>query len=169
MTEIVQDGHKALRKISEEVAEKEFGSKKLMQTLLDMHEALESQDDGVALAAPQIAINKRIFIVSTKILRDKELPKDLPLIFINPVITKISSDKKKMDEGCLSVRPLYGVVKRSSRATVLAKDQNGDEFEISASGLLAQIFQHEIDHLDAILFIDKATNIKELKTENEKD
>ena len=107
--------------------------------------------------------------MSTKILRDKELPKDLPLIFINPVITKISSDKKKMDEGCLSVRPLYGVVKRSSRATVLAKDQNGDEFEISASGLLAQIFQHEIDHLDAILFIDKATNIKELKTENERD
>lgn len=169
MVEIVQDGHKALRKTSEEVSEKEFGSKILIQILKDMSEALESQDDGVALAAPQIAINKRIFIVSPKILKDKDLPQDLPLVFINPVITKISNDKKKMDEGCLSVRPLYGIVKRSSRATVVANDENGDEFELSASGLLAQIFQHEIDHLDAILFIDKATDIKELKSENEKN
>jgi peptide deformylase len=169
MVEIVQNGHKALRKTAEEITEKEFGSKKLVQILGDMREALDSQDDGVALAAPQIGITKRIFIVSPKILRDKNLPKDIPFIYINPLITKISKDKKKMDEGCLSVRPLYGIVKRSSRATVVAKNENGEEFEISASGLLAQIFQHEIDHLDGILFIDKATDITELKSENEKD
>jgi len=168
MVEIVQDGHKALRKIADEVAEKEFGSVKLLKNLEDMREALESQDDGVALAAPQIAITKRIFVVSPKILKDGSAPKDLPLVYINPVITKISKDKKKMDEGCLSVRPLYGVVKRSSRVTVEAKDENGDEFSVSAAGLLAQIFQHEIDHLDGVLFIDKATNITELKLNNEK-
>jgi peptide deformylase len=167
MIEIVQNGHKALRARADEVTEKEFSSKKLTQILSDMNEALDTQDDGVALAAPQIGITKRIFVVSPKILKDKTLPEDMPLTFINPVITKISKDKKKMDEGCLSVRPLYGVVKRSSRATVVAQDENGDEFEISASGLLAQIFQHEIDHLDGILFIDKATNITELKTSNE--
>lgn len=166
MIEIVQNGHKALRKISEEVKEKEFGSKKLEDVLSAMKEALESQDDGVALAAPQIAVNKRIFIVSPKILKDKDFPKELPLIYINPVITKISKDKKKMDEGCLSVRPLYGIVKRASKATVEAKDQNGKSFSVTGSGLLAQIFQHEIDHLDAVLFIDKATNLRELNLNN---
>ncbi|MBP7846356.1 MAG: peptide deformylase [Candidatus Pacebacteria bacterium] len=167
MVEIVQDGHKALRKIADEVTEKEFGSTKLLKILSDMKEALDSQDDGVALAAPQIAITKRIFVVSSKILKNEEVEKDFPLIYINPIITKISSDKKKMDEGCLSVRPLYGIVKRSTRATVEAFDENGEGFSISASGLIAQIFQHEIDHLDGILFIDKAKHIKELNINNE--
>lgn len=167
MIEIVQNGHKALRQKSEEITEKEFGSKKLLQIVSDMFEALATQDDGVALAAPQIAITKRIFVVSPKILRDKDLPKDLPLTYINPVITKSSKDKKKMEEGCLSVRPLYGVTKRATRVTVQAADENGNEFEITSSGLLAQIFQHEIDHLDGILFIDKATNIIEMKNDNE--
>ncbi len=169
MVEIVQNGHKALRKVSEEVAEKEFGSTKLAKVLKDMQEALESQYDGVALAAPQIAVNKRIFVVSPKIFKESDIPKDFPLVFINPVITKISKDKKKMDEGCLSVRPLYGVVKRATRATVEAFDENGDWFEVTGAGLLAQIFQHEIDHLDGILFIDKAKNITELKSQNEKN
>jgi len=162
MVEIVQDGHKALRKKAERVTDKEFGSVKLSKILDDMRIALESQDDGVALAAPQIAITKRIFIVSPKILKDKNIPKTLPLVYINPVISKISKDKKKMDEGCLSVRPLYGIVKRASRATVEAQDESGEEFSVTASGLVAQIFQHETDHLDGVLFIDKATNITEL-------
>lgn len=167
MIEIVQNGHKALRKNSDNVSEKEFGSKKLKDILSDMKEALQSQDDGVALAAPQIAINKRIFIVSPIILRDKTFPEDLPLIYINPVITKISKDKKKMEEGCLSVRPLYGVTKRATRVSVSAQDENGNKFEVTGAGLLAQIFQHEIDHLDGILFIDTATNIIEMKNNNE--
>ncbi len=167
MVEIVQDGHKALRKIADEVTENEFGSTKLLKILSDMKEALDSQDDGVALAAPQIAITKRIFVVSSKILKNEEVEKDFPLIYINPIITKISSDKKKMDEGCLSVRPLYGIVKRSTRATVEAFDENGEGFSISASGLIAQIFQHEIDHLDGVLFIDKAKHVKELNINNE--
>ncbi len=152
MVEIVQDGHKALRKIAEEITEKEFGTTKLAQTLADMNEALNSQDDGVALAAPQIAITKRIFVVS---LWRAWSGGDCR-----------SRAWKKMDEGCLSVRPLYGIVKRSSRVTVTAQDEKGEQFIVSASGLLAQIFQHEIDHLDGTLFIDKATNVAELKTDN---
>jgi peptide deformylase len=169
MIEIIQNGHKSLRTKSTNISEKEFSSKKLAQILEDMEEALQSQHDGVALAAPQIAINKRIFIISPKVFREKELSKDFPLVYINPVITKISKDSKKMDEGCLSVRPLYGIVKRATKATVKAFDENGNEFEVSGSGLIAQIFQHEIDHLDGILFIDKATNITELKLPDEKN
>lgn len=170
MVEIIQNGNKILRQTAKEITEKEFGSKKLAQILGDMKIALESQDDGVALAAPQIAISKRIFIVSPKVLRDKSIPNDLPLIYINPIITKISKDKKKMDEGCLSVRPLYGIVKRATRATVEAQNEDGESFSVTASGLLAQIFQHEIDHLDGILFIDKATDVTELNlNKNEKN
>ncbi len=169
MIEIVQNGNKVLRQIAKEITDKEFGSKKLMQILVDMNEALESQDDGVALAAPQIGISKRIFIVSPKVFRDKDIPKNLPLIYINPVITKTSKDKKKMDEGCLSVRPLYGIVKRASRATIEAQDVHGEKFSLTATGLIAQIFQHETDHLNGILFIDKATDITELNLDkNEK-
>jgi peptide deformylase len=169
MKEIVQDGHKVLRQIATDVAEKEFGSTKLFKIIEEMREALNSQDDGVALAAPQIAVSKRIFVMSPKILRDESIEKDFPLVYINPIITKISSDKKKMDEGCLSVRPLYGIVKRSTRATVEAFDENGEGFSITGSGLIAQIFQHEIDHLDGVLFIDKAKHIKELNIPDEKN
>lgn len=131
--------------------------------LKKMHTTLATQHDGVALAAPQIGISKRIFVVAPIIFKDA--PDKAQLVFINPVITKISSDKKKMDEGCLSVRGLYGQVRRATRATVEAFDENGQKFEMTGSGLLAQIFQHEIDHLDGILFVDKATDLRDVEYE----
>ena len=88
----------------------------------------------------------------------EEIPKDL--IFINPKISKLSRKKDWVSEGCLSVRPLYGRTFRSKKATVTAYDENGRKFTRGASGLLAQIFQHETDHLDGILFTDHAKDIK---------
>lgn len=85
-------------------------------------------------------------------------PKDL--IFINPKISKLSRDKEWVPEGCLSVRPFYGKTHRSKKATVTAYDENGNKFERGGSGLLAQIFQHETDHLNGILFIDHAKDVK---------
>lgn len=166
--DIVQDGHPVLREISHEVTREDIGSPKIQKILRDMQIALHSQGDGVAIACPQIGIALRIFIVSGKIfdpdfIRGKSLAKTVQkhkdLVFINPVITKISKDRKMMSEGCLSVRPLYGKVRRATRATVEAYDENGQKFIKSGSGLLAHIFQHEIDHLDGILFIDKARDI----------
>jgi len=130
------------------------------QELKDMQEALATQHDGVALAGPQIGISKRVFVVAPIIFKDN--PEEMQLVFINPTIIKSSKDKKKMEEGCLSVRGKYGKVRRSTRVTIFAYDENGDEFELSAGGLLAQIFQHEIDHLDGILFVDKAVDIIEI-------
>ena len=145
-----------------------------------MSEALESQKDGVAIAAPQIAHSLRIFVVSGKVFdndfikgredrfdgkkspennKEKKIMKHL--IFINPKISKLSRDKEWMPEGCLSVRWLYGKTFRSKKATVTAYDENGKKFTRGASGLLAQIFQHETDHLDGILFIDHAKDVKE--------
>jgi len=169
MTEIVQNGHKVLRQEAKTVTDKEFGSPSLSKILDDMHKALATQADGVALAAPQIAVSKRIFVVSPIVFKEEQLRDEIPLVYINPVIVKSSFDKKKMDEGCLSVRPLYGKVRRSSRVTVEAQDEHGESFSITGTKILAQIFQHEIDHLDGILFIDKASDVVALPLTNEQN
>jgi peptide deformylase len=90
-------------------------------------------------------------------------------VFINPEIIKASKVKKSMrGEGCLSVRFTYGTTKRFDKATVKALDEQGKEFIMDGSGLLAQIFQHEIDHLNGILFIDHAHDIREMSDDEKK-
>lgn len=164
MVKIVQkdtEEGKVLRKIAKEVSVSKISSDKIQDTLRDMHDALATQKDGVALAAPQIGVSLRIFVIAPKVFKDN--PEETELIFINPEITKSSKDKKLVDEGCLSVRPWYGKIRRNSRVTVTAYRENGEKFEVKASGFLAQIFQHEIDHLNGILFVDNASELVELK------
>jgi len=169
MKNIVQDSTKegrVLREISKKVLKKDITSKNISDILIDMKDALDSQDDGVALAAPQIGVGLRIFIVSPKIFKESEHTPQL--VFINPEIIKRSRDKKLLEEGCLSVRWWYGKIRRASRVTISAYNEFGEKFEITTTGLLAQIFQHETDHLDGILFIDNAKELKELPQKNDK-
>ncbi|MCE9517688.1 peptide deformylase [Candidatus Nomurabacteria bacterium] len=177
MIEIVQNGHPVLRQIAEEVPVESITKPKIHKVLADMKKALHAQDDGVAIAAPQIAVALRIFVVSGRIFNsdfmrgqktihnEKEIHPDL--VFINPVFKKISKDRKLMDEGCLSVRPIYGKVRRATKATIEAYDEHGNKFIKEGTGLLAHIFQHETDHLDGILFIDKAKDLHEGLSEDE--
>lgn len=181
---IVQKNEEVLRKDTKEIPIHEIKNPKIQKILKEMSSALLSQSDGVAIAAPQIGYSLRIFVVSGKIfdkdfligkeIQNKEphpnpllikergkIPKDM--IFINPVISKLSREKVWVPEGCLSVRWLYGRTLRSKKATITAYDGNGKKFTRGASGLLAQIFQHETDHLKGILFIDHAKDIKEEK------
>lgn len=165
-TKIVQKEDPVLRQISTDVPLNSITSAKIQKILSDMKKALASQDDGVAIAAPQIAVPLRIFVISGKandIVKGTEASPDD--VYINPIITKISKDSKLVDEGCLSVRYLYGKTKRATRATVEAYNEKGEKFSRGASGLIAQIFQHEIDHLDGILFTDHAKQIKDLPPE----
>jgi peptide deformylase len=156
---IVSEGNPVLRQKAEDVPLSEIKSIKVQKVIEDMRAALASQSDGVGLAAPQIAVPLRIFIVSKRIFGD-DVTKDA--IFINPTITKYSKEKKWMEgEGCLSVRWVYGKVQRSTKVTIRAYDEEGRIFERGAGGLLAHIFQHEVDHLDGILFIDKAKDLEE--------
>ena len=181
MRKIVQQKEKVLRQIASEVPVADIKTKKIQNILKEMSQALLSQDDGVALAAPQIGYSLRIFVVSGKIFSDyfvksreekllnqnnatesaekEEKIKDL--VFINPKISKLSREKEWLPEGCLSVRWLYGNAFRSKKATVTAYDENGKKFTRGASGLLAQIFQHETDHLVGTLFIDHAKDLRE--------
>ena len=188
MVEILQKEEPVLRKFAKEVTVLKIKTSRIKKILSEMRSALRSQSDGVAIAAPQIGYSLRIFVVAGKIFR-KEFMGDTPprsdldqstpphpnaeggqasqgekkikdLVFINPKISKLSRDKEWMPEGCLSVRPLYGKTNRSKKATVTAYDENGKKFERGASGLLAQIFQHETDHLNGVLFIDHAKDVK---------
>ncbi|MBU0749974.1 peptide deformylase [Patescibacteria group bacterium] len=168
MREIVQDGDPVLRKEAQEVPEELFGTPELKAILTDMGEALDSQKDGVALAAPQIGISYRIFIVRY----DRTLPppaESLPPhepsigIFINPEFIKASRKREEMDEGCLSVRGVYGKTARHAQATVEARTFEGGTFQRGGGGLLAQIFQHETDHLNGILFTDHAISTMQVQ------
>ncbi len=154
-----------LRATSHDVKKGEFGSEMLKNLINEMETALSAEEDGVALAAPQIGISKRIFVVSPKAY--EEDAKWKPLVFINPVIKKVSKKKEEMQEGCLSVRWIYGTTKRHIGATVEAYDVMGNKFTFGATGLIAHIFQHEIDHLDGVLFIDHGYNLEEYKSEEE--
>jgi len=167
MKKIVQKDDFVLRKKSAAVPVKEIKTKKIQKVIADMKEALESQADGVAIAAPQIGESLRIFVVSGRIhaLMEVEGNTHKDSVFINPKIVRLSKEKHMTDEGCLSVRFLYGKVKRSIKATVEAFDENGKKFKKNGYDILAQIFQHEIDHLDGILFTDKATDIEEILPE----
>lgn len=167
MTSIVQKDNPVLRAIASEVSQKDILSTKVKKTIDEMKKALASQDDGVAIAAPQIGVGLRIFVVSGKAISfmkgEDEKSGDYPdMVFINPKITKQSKKKKIMEEGCLSIRYLYGKVKRSDKVQIEAYDEEGNFFSRGGSGLLAQIFQHETDHLNGILFTDLATNIEDI-------
>jgi len=166
--EIVQRDNPVLRKKAKQVALHDIGTPKINKIIKDMSVALATQKDGIAIAAPQIGVSLQIFVVSGSLLAlaDKTYAgnkKDL--VFINPKIIRKSKDKHEVEEGCLSVRWLYGMVPRSTRATLKAYNEKGQLIERGASGILAQIFQHETDHLNGILFIDSAVKTWEMTDE----
>lgn len=168
MIDIVQKEQPILRDKAKDVPLSDIGTEKLNRIIADMIEAMDSQKDGIALAAPQIGVPLRIFVVKGKLLRQADHSYkggDEDLVFINPEIVKLSKEKKDVEEGCLSVRWYYGKVKRSVRATITAYNEKGEKVERGASGVLAQIFQHETDHLNGVLFIDKAKELWEMTEE----
>lgn len=157
MSSIVQEPHPVLRQSAAAVAASDIGTPHLTDIIERMKVALAGEDDGVAIAAPQIGESLRIFVVSKR--ASKKFTDDL--VFINPEIIRLGRTKEDLSEGCLSVRWKYGVVKRSTTASVRALNDQGNEFVMQGEGLLAQIFQHEIDHLNGILFIDKARKVED--------
>jgi len=176
MVKIVPEGNSALRKKAKEVPVSDITERGIKKIISDMKTALDREKDGIAIAAPQIGVSMRIFVVSGKAFAldknpgiDEESANDKKrypdVAFINPELVKLSKRHPWQVEGCLSVRWLYGKVKRAEKATIKAYDEHGKKITRGASGLLSQIFQHEIDHLDGILFIDKAKDIEEMPPE----
>lgn len=158
--EIKQLGSKVLRQVALTVAHREIANNRLSKLIESMTVTLEACSDGVGLAAPQVGESIRLFIVSPRVFTDNK--QDEHLVYINPKITKKSREKAEMEEGCLSVKNNFGLVNRSTKVTVEALDENGNKFVRGGSGLLAEIFQHEIDHLDGKLFVDTAKKVREI-------
>ncbi|RCK80004.1 MAG: Peptide deformylase [Candidatus Ozemobacter sibiricus] len=118
----------------------------------DMFETMY-QAHGVGLAAPQVGVNLRLFLIDTG---------NAPMVFINPEIVK-TSGKEICEEGCLSFPGLREKVERPARVIARATDLEGKEFEVQADGLLARAIQHELDHLDGVLFIDRISKARRIQ------
>ncbi len=144
---IIINPNDILRQKAKEVVD--VKSKKTQQLIYNMAETMK-KEDGIGLAAPQINESLRIVVVNAT---------NKPLVLINPKITKKSWKKESGEEGCLSVPNVYGMVKRHKSIKVKFLNQRGKRVKIQAQDMLARVIQHEIDHLDGILFIDKAKEI----------
>jgi peptide deformylase len=141
-----------LKKISQPVKQVDAGIRKLMDDMLEtMYHA-----PGIGLAAPQVGVLKRVIVLD--LAREGEEPQ--PLRIANPEILWVSDDDATYNEGCLSVPEHYADVVRPAACRVKYLDQDNQQREIEAEGLLATCIQHEIDHLDGVLFIDHLTSLK---------
>lgn len=168
MARLVPENHPALHTIAEEITAEEFRDGTVTKIVKDLRQAIKTYKvDGftaVAIAAPQIGVGKRIFLIEDQSTDADRLP---TVIAINPRFTKLSKKTHVVGEGCLSIPDRYGLVRRSTNVTLEAYDETGQKFTRGAGGLLAQIMQHEYDHLDGILFTDRAEKVWE-KDELEK-
>lgn len=160
MAKLVPQNHPALHAIAEEVTPEEIENGTVAKIIKDMKAALKTYNvEGyvaVAIAAPQIGVSKRIFLIEDQSSERDTLPE---LVAINPTITKYSKKTDVIGEGCLSVPEEYGAVNRHKNVTLRALNEHGNEYTRGAGGLLAQIFQHECDHLDGTLFVDRAERV----------
>jgi peptide deformylase len=143
---------KRLRQVSEPVKKIDAGIRKLVS---DMFETMYDAP-GIGLAAIQIGTSKRIVTMD---LAKKEEPRK-PQVFINPELIWSSAETATYEEGCLSIPEIYSDVERPAQVKVKYLDIQGDLHEVEANGLLATCLQHEIDHLNGILFIDYLSKLK---------
>ena len=128
--------------------------KQLMEDMLDTMYAAE----GIGLAAPQVGVSQRVIVMDVEQTEDGG--RGNPLRMINPEIVAASEETSDYEEGCLSIPGQLAMVERPSEVTVKYLDENGAEQTIEADGLLATCLQHEIDHIDGILFIDHISSLK---------
>ncbi|HEX6306782.1 MAG TPA: peptide deformylase [Longimicrobiales bacterium] len=130
------------------------GVTEAIRTLIaDMFDTMYAEE-GVGLAAPQVGVGQRVIVIDP---RDEDIE---PFALLNPEIVEFSADRERDEEGCLSIPGLKEIVERPRSVRVEALDREGRPVSIAADGLLARILQHEVDHLDGILFVDRVSAIK---------
>ena len=179
---ILVEGDSLLRKRSREIPEITDRIKTLAE---DMWETLYDAN-GVGLAAPQVGVLRRLVVIDatppdveddeegeaenpTELRAAESPPVPVKFLLINPEILEVSEETVQTNEGCLSVPGMVGVVERYERVKVRALDIDGNEFEIEGEGLLAKALQHEIDHLNGVLYIDIAESVESVFPEPEEE
>lgn len=153
--DIVYMGDPVLRT---EAAEVTVFDDNLRALVRDMFETMYHAD-GIGLAAPQIGLSTRIIVVDLR-RQDEEDPEPQRIAIVNPVVTWESKEVEKQTEGCLSIPGLEEVVQRPAQVRVEGQDPDGNDIVIEADDLFGRALQHEIDHIDGILFVDRVSPLK---------
>ena len=164
LLEIIRLGHPALRGVAEPVAEEWFGSGRLADLGRDMVRTM-IEENGVGLAAPQVAEGIRLFTYWVPETDDEpEIP---PTVLVNPEIRPVGDEIEEGWEGCLSIPGLRGIVPRYRRLKVKARSIEGEPLSLTADGFHARVIQHEHDHLDGIVYLDRMSSNRSLAFEAE--
>ncbi len=160
---ILRLGHPVLRQVAQAVDAAEIGSPGFAQLVDDMIDTMR-ESDGVGLAAPQVYIPKRIAIVEVKgpNPRYPTMPAVPLVVLVNPTIVAHSAEQEHDWEGCLSIPDLRGKVPRWASIDVEALDRHGLPIRFTARGFFARVIQHEIDHLDGIVFLERMADLSTL-------
>ena len=143
-------GSEVLRRRAVEIEEVDD---ELRRVIRDMFETMYDAE-GIGLAGPQVGLSRRVIVVD---VREEGAH---PFALVNPRVVETSRESDKSEEGCLSIPGVSSIVERTSRVTVEGLDERGEPVRMEADGLLARCIQHEIDHLDGVLFIDRISPLK---------
>lgn len=145
-----------------------FTKKEIHQLITEMRQTMKAAN-GVGLSANQIGLDLRLFVAELPQSLNRKNSKPEFYAIFNPILSKPSDKKTVMEEGCLSVPGIWGDVERPEKITLSGFDKNQKKIKIKAVGFLARIFQHEVDHLNGALFIDKATELHKHKSASENE
>jgi len=164
LLEVIRLGHPVLRSVAEEVPEEWFASGRLDELGRSLVRTM-IEEEGVGLAAPQVAEELRLF--AYWIPAQGGAPEIEPSVVVNPEIRVVNPDLEEGWEGCLSVPGLRGLVPRNSRIKVKGRTVDGDALSLTADGFHARVIQHEYDHLEGVVFLDRMTSAHSLSFEEE--
>ncbi len=159
---VARMGHPILRGVSRPVPEAEFGSAALLELVADLTETLREYD-GAGLAAPQVHVPKRVVVM--ELARNPRYPEAAPLpltVLVNPEVEVTDERRIEVLEGCLSIPEIRGLVPRFAGVRVRARDAEGGIVEARYEGFHAAVVQHECDHLDGVLFVDRVADTRTL-------
>lgn len=160
---VVRLGHPALRIVAEPVPEDMFGSGRLHNLAADLKHTM-AEEDGAGLAAPQVAESLRLFAYWVP---GEDGPEVAPTVIVNPEVRSVGDETEEGWEGCLSIPGLRGLVPRYRRIKVKGRDVEGLPIAFTADGFHARVVQHEYDHLDGIVYLDRMTAMRSLAFEPE--
>jgi peptide deformylase len=156
---IARIGHPVIRTAAEPVPQKTFGDPAFQKLIDDMQETMYEYE-GVGVAAPQVHVDLRLAVLEVP---GSESQEEVPFtVLANPVITPVGDEAENGWEGCLSVPDLRGVVPRIKRIKLEALDRHGKPFSFEASDFFARVIQHECDHLDGCVYLDRMADMKSL-------
>jgi len=161
---IIEFGNPLLRQKAKAVTKEELSDKKLKDFLKRMATTMDSEE-GIGLAAPQVGVSKTIFLMHMHPTKSRpKLKEQGVVVVVNPKIAGYSKEKQEDWEGCLSLPNVYGKVLRSKTIKVSYEDENGHKVKRELANLEARIFQHEYDHVNGILFVDRMKDMSSLTT-----